>query len=49
MVGLKIIQNTEQNDEQNTNEAPGNIPVLVFNNIFAILKYPFVENENGRL
>ena len=46
---LKVMQNTEQNDKQNTNEAPGNIPVLAFNNIFDILQYPFVENENGKL
>ena len=38
--------NTEQHDK-NTNEAPGNIPVI--NNIFDILKSPFGENENGGL
>ena len=42
---LKIIQNTEQNDEQNTNDACKNIPV--FNNFFDLLKPPFLENENG--
>ena len=40
-------QKTKQNDDQNGNESPENIPM--FNNIFTILKSPFVENENGAL
>ena len=35
-IGLKMIHNNEQNDQQNINEGPENIPVI--NNIFEILK-----------
>ena len=44
---LKMKQKTKQNDDQNGIESPENIPM--FNNIFTILKSPFVENENGAL
>ena len=47
MTVLKMIQNTEQNDKQNTNEAHGNI--LVLNGIFDIPKSSLVENENSGL
>ena len=42
---LKMIHNTGQNDKQNANETPGDIPV--FNNFFEILKSPFFENETS--
>ena len=42
---FKMLQNTDQNDEQNKNRAPENISI--FNNIFDILKSP--SNENGVL
>ena len=45
MAVLKMIHNTGQNDKQNANETPGDIPV--FNNFFEILKSPFFENETS--
>ena len=42
-----MLQNTDQNDQQNTNGASGNIPI--FNNILDILKSLLFENEYGAL